>query len=302
MSKELNLGPLNGPATGIILKELVRRATSAIRKRFDDFEPFEKDGYEDRSKSVFTNADTEAQEIYLRTLMECFPDVGVLAEEDTLRIASSIDVQAYFTVDPLDGTKAFIRQQSHGVGTMISLVCDGSIVAAYVGDINAKEVYGYRPGSDKVHRITDLDHVRELRFAPRGPLSENYALLRDPPSSGAYESPELSKALNVFENYNVDGGSIGTWAARLWKGEVRALFLPPAHETPWDSTPVFGICQKLGYEFLRPSVRDGGWEVFTPTIPFITYQRKHDMLILHASDISEFEASEYVRHVDRRAA
>ena len=63
----------------------------------------------------------------------------------------------FFTVDPLDGTKAFVRRQSHGVGTMVALVEQGRVVSAYVGDINTQEIYGYRPGSRAVHRITEYE-------------------------------------------------------------------------------------------------------------------------------------------------
>ena len=51
-------------------------------------------------------------------------------------------------------TMAFVRRQSHGVGTMVE---QGRVVSAYVGDINTQEIYGYRPGSRAVHRITEYE-------------------------------------------------------------------------------------------------------------------------------------------------
>jgi hypothetical protein len=73
------------------------------------------------------------------------------------------------------------------------------------------------------------------------------------------------------------GASIGTWAARLWKGEVGALFLPSGNDTPWDSTPVYGISRKLGYEFLRHG--DAGWTSYDPPLPATVSKREYDSVV-----------------------
>jgi fructose-1,6-bisphosphatase/inositol monophosphatase family enzyme len=136
---------LNGHAVGIILKELVRRAMAVIRNERQVFEATAKQGRSGDMDDVFTSADTKAQEVYIKSLHECFPDYAIVAEEGGVapRIARSVRPGAFFTVDPLDGTKAFVRRQSHGVG----LVEHGQVASAYVGDINTHEIYGYRPGS-----------------------------------------------------------------------------------------------------------------------------------------------------------
>jgi len=179
MSQELVFGSLNGHAVGRILKETVRRAMSAIKRERLVFESTVKESYSGNMDDVFTSADKKAQEIYLRAFEECFPEFGVVAEEDGLVISSKNG--AYFTVDPLDGTKAYVRRQSHGVSTMVALVFEGEVLAAYIGDTNTGEIYGYRPGSDKVHRITDLDSYEVLAPA-QGPMyrSKAHVLLRDP--------------------------------------------------------------------------------------------------------------------------
>ena len=107
-------------------------------------------------------ADRAAQEVYLRTFNECFPGCGVLGEEDSLSSAPTAPITASCTVDPLDGTRDFIRRQSHGISTMVALVDKGEVISAYVGDVSSNEVYGYRPGSTRVHRITNLDAFETL--------------------------------------------------------------------------------------------------------------------------------------------
>jgi fructose-1,6-bisphosphatase/inositol monophosphatase family enzyme len=237
---------------------------------------------------VFTSADTKAQEVYLRTFNECFPVCGVVAEENNLTIAGDPTYDAYFTVDPLDGTKAFVRRQSHGIATMVALVRCDKIISAYVGDINTEEVYGYRPDSDHVHRITQLDTFETMRREGPVRFDEHYVLLRDPPEAYSAASRELVR--EKFKNYEVMGSSIGTWAARLWKNEVAALLIPPGWETPWDSTPVIGISRKLGYRYFRPldsDVRSSGrWQRYIPSISREKFFRPHDTLIVHAHDVA----------------
>jgi 3'-phosphoadenosine 5'-phosphosulfate (PAPS) 3'-phosphatase len=39
------------------------------------------------------------------------------------------DSRVFFTVDPLDGTKAFVRRQSHSAGTTVVLAQEGWVVS-----------------------------------------------------------------------------------------------------------------------------------------------------------------------------
>ncbi len=278
---EYDLGPINGHIVGRILKEAVRRATVAIRNERLMFEAHTKESYGGTMDDVFTSADTKAQEIYLRTFQECFPRCGVIGEEDSLTIDPSDDCKAYFTVDPLDGTKAYIRRQSHGVGTMVALVYGEEVISAYIGDINTEEVYGYRPGSNKVHRITRLDTFETLGSEQKSVPREKYALLRNPADS---YSLAVRNLLHRFNNYEVIGSSIGIWMAQLWKREVGAVFMEPGWETPWDSTPIIGISQKLGYVFLRPV--GIGWTKYAPIISTKKYRRDHETLVIHQNDLN----------------
>jgi fructose-1,6-bisphosphatase/inositol monophosphatase family enzyme len=281
MMSEYKLGNINGHAVGRILKETVRRATVAIRNERLVFEAHVKEGYNGTMDDVFTSADTKAQEIYLRTFRECFPGCGVIGEEDSLVIQGQAGLALYCTVDPLDGTKAYVRRQSHGVGTMVALVYEGEVISAYIGDINTEEVYGYRPGSKNVHRITRLDTFETLGVEESSDLKGKYALLRSP--SDRY-SLAVQKLLPQFKDYEVLGSSIGIWMAQLWKREVCAVFKTPGWETPWDSTPIIGISQKLGYAFLRPTGRSG-WTEFNPVIPVEKCRRDHETLIIHRNDL-----------------
>lgn len=283
--REMDHGTLNGHAAGIILKELVRRAITVIRNERQVFEVQHKAGYEEQMMDVFTSADSKAQEIYVSSLRECFPDYGIVAEEDALSVPPR-NGAGYFTIDPMDGTRAFIRRQSHGVGTMIALVEGGRIVSAYIGDINTQEIYGFRPGSERVHRITAFETGEQLTLHAR-PLAKQYVLLRDPAET---YSEAAQDAIHRFKSFEIEGGSIGTWLARIWKREVGAALIPPAHETPWDATPIIGITEKLGYLFCRTDEKSGKWVAYEPQVSAKTYRRDHDLLVVHPDTLKELNS------------
>jgi len=264
--------PFNGHAVGIILKELVRRAILTIRNERQMFEVAAKPGHGGGMDDMFTSADTKAQKVYVKSLTECFPDIPVVAEEGAAALGT--DSRVSFTVDPLDGAKAFVRRQSHGVGTMVALVQDGQVVSAFVGDVNTQEIYGYRPDSTKVHRITEYETSEQLTPGTT-PLAGRCVLLRDPPEGYSEHARKLPPS---FKSYEGEGGSIGTWMARLWKDEVGAVLLPPGPVNPWDNAPVIGISAVIGLGFYRPT--GDGWERYMPTVGSRVVCPSHDLLVM----------------------
>jgi fructose-1,6-bisphosphatase/inositol monophosphatase family enzyme len=286
---DLQVGKVNGHIVGRLLKETLRRAMVVIRNETLFFEAQVKESYSGTMDDVVTSADKKAQDIYIRAFRECFPDCGIIGEEDSLMIAPQNGCLAYFTVDPLDGTKAYVRRQSHGVSSMVALVNgSGVVISAYIGDVNTDEVYGYRPDSKKVFRITRQDSFEELRGElhtahARPSLDRIQCLLRDPLEKYSWCSKSL---VGMCKNYEVMGSSIGTWMARLWKNEVSAVLIQPGWETPWDSTPVIGISKVLGYVYLRPvNTYNSIWEVYEPEVIREKKYRSHDTLVIHASNL-----------------
>lgn len=279
----------NDHLTGIALKELVRRAISEIRKARMMFEVTKKVAYDGTSEDLFTTADTAAQAVYLKSLREGFPDFGIIAEENELQIPWQGDVPRYFTIDPLDGTKAFVRRQSHGVGTMIALVVEGVVHSAWVGDVNTQEIYGFRPGSTKVHRIYEYEVAENLRLIDRRKsLSDSEILLREPLQR---HSRGVQDLVQQYKSHLIDGGSIGTWMARLWKGEVAAVVLYPGFDTPWDSAPVMAITERLGFKMFRYVSSISRWSLYRHVNRDVPTLRNDEVLIVHPSQISQLRSS-----------
>ena len=266
---------------------MVRRAIEAIQAQQFTFEA-EAKATSYSSRDVVTTADVAAQEIYLHLIEACLPGVGIIAEETELRVPPS-GTDLVVTVDPLDGTRAFARRQSHGVGTMIALLRGDEIISAYVGDVMTREIYGYRPESSKVHRVSQYNIGRALDARSDRPLSARYLLLRDEPQNFTEFARELffDPTARIVKSYEITSGSVGVQFSRLWKDEIGAILMSPARVTPWDFNPVCGITRKLGYEFVE--LDDGRLRVLDVGAIYDFTSFPHEMLIVHRSRLGELE-------------
>jgi fructose-1,6-bisphosphatase/inositol monophosphatase family enzyme len=241
----------------ILLNEIVPKAIKIIQDECHNLTIHKKVGYDGIKEDLATNGDKMAQAMYMKELAKHFPNFGVIAEEDGVAF-NGTDTDGddiYFTVDPLDGTKAYERGSSQGVGTMIALIKNDQVISAYIGDANTGEIYGYaglETRGDVIRRRFGV--TTNLKPNITHPLSSQYALLRNPPR----KQPALINKLTdcpenggLFKNIEVSGGSIGTAFSKLWKGEVGAIVLEPNFDTPWDLAPIIGICRRLGFKFYK---------------------------------------------------
>lgn len=289
----MTFGALTGEAVGIILKEAVRRAIKIIRAERFAFEVTEKfGGYKD-GRDFVTSADFKAEKMFARLFRECFPGFGVVSEEGLSVPCTMTGRLCYFTLDPLDGSNAMVRRQSHGIGVMLALVADGRIVAAFVGDVMTEEIYGYRPGSRRVHRISHFDHAEELKIDEERPLVDQVIVLTDN-KPGNYPSMArllagITGAASPFRGVEISGGSIGVLMARLWKSEVGAVLMGSHAQPPWDFTPILGISRHMGFVFMTVDPATGTFALVDPR-PAVEPQPMGSLLVIHGSRASDLLA------------
>jgi 3'(2'), 5'-bisphosphate nucleotidase len=85
-------------------------------------------------ESPVTEADRRGEALILQRLAERFPDVPVISEEDASEFGVPEAIgPRFFLVDPLDGTKAFVRGDPHftvNIGYVEHGRCVGGAVAA----------------------------------------------------------------------------------------------------------------------------------------------------------------------------
>jgi 3'(2'), 5'-bisphosphate nucleotidase len=83
-------------------------------------------------ESPVTEADRRGEKLILERLAAEFPNIPVVSEEDASESGTPAEIgSTFFLVDPLDGTKAFVRGDEHWT-VNIGLVVDGAPVAGAV--------------------------------------------------------------------------------------------------------------------------------------------------------------------------
>jgi 3'(2'), 5'-bisphosphate nucleotidase len=95
--------------------------------------------------SPVTEADRRGEALILERLSQAFPDVPVIAEEASSESGVPLSIaRRFFLVDPLDGTKAFVRGEAHFT-VNIGLIENGVPVAGAVAAPATGEVWFTTP-------------------------------------------------------------------------------------------------------------------------------------------------------------
>ncbi len=119
--------------------------------------------------SPVTEADKAAEKIILAGLQQCAPDIPVVSEENEESHRMNAP-ERFFLVDPLDGTKEFLRHDGNGSFTVnIALIENGSPVLGVV----------YAPALDRLFVGTRGHGASETKNGESKPIS-----VRKNPSTG----------------------------------------------------------------------------------------------------------------------
>jgi 3'(2'), 5'-bisphosphate nucleotidase len=125
-------------------------------------------------ESPVTEADRAGEALILKALAARFPDIPVVSEEDASEFGAPEAIgPRFFLVDPLDGTKAFVRGDPHFT-VNIGLVEDGRPVAGAVAAPPSGEVW-YTAGAGAMKRLPGAA-ARPVRARP-WPPGEALALI-----------------------------------------------------------------------------------------------------------------------------
>ncbi|HLI64917.1 MAG TPA: 3'(2'),5'-bisphosphate nucleotidase CysQ [Caulobacteraceae bacterium] len=123
---------------------------------------------EKSDKSPVTEADQRGEALILEALAKAFPDVPVVAEETVAASGAPTEIaRRFFLVDPLDGTKAFVRGEAHFT-VNIGLVEDGVPVAGAVSAPATGEVWFTVAGGVLKRQVGERGGT-PVRVRPRDP-------------------------------------------------------------------------------------------------------------------------------------
>src|SRR5580765_5538165 len=119
-------------------------------------------------ESPVTEADQRGEKLILEHLARRFPGVPVISEEDASEFGTPDAIgPRFFLVDPLDGTKAFVRGDPHFT-VNIGLVEDGRPVAGAVCAPPSGETW-WTAGGRALKRLPGVEaHPVRVRAWPKG--------------------------------------------------------------------------------------------------------------------------------------
>lgn len=215
-----------------LLSQLAIRAGEEILKIYA--EPFEVESKIDGSP--VTKADAAAEEIILAGLAEAFPDIPVVAEESVEAGNLPAVGDTYFLVDPLDGTKEFLKK--NGEFTVnIALVEHGVPVFGVVSAPALGEIYW---GGTAANGASATAQAFKARIEKGSVADIQPITVRTPPAEGlsvlasrshlSEETAALIDRLNVAERL-----SVGSSLKLCWVAAGKADLYPRLAPTmQWD--------------------------------------------------------------------
>lgn len=177
-----------------------------------------------------TAADREANELLVRGLSEAFPDDGILAEESK-PIAGWWKHERIWCIDPVDGTKEFIKQNGE-FAVMVGLAQAGVAVLGLVFLPARGLLYWGGPQLGTFEEDLDGGRApRKLRVSDRAEFSEmGMAISR---SHRSERVSDMAQRLGITSE--TLSGSVGIKLAMVASASVD-LYLHPSEGTKrWDA-------------------------------------------------------------------
>ncbi len=211
-------------------KDLAVKAGKAILEIYNS--DFKVDYKED--DSPLTKADSISDEIILEGLKKAFPDIPVLSEESQDNLIR-LENEWCFIVDPLDGTKEFIKR--NGEFTVnIALVHEGRSVTGVIYVPVKEELFFAQKGKGAFYKKDGT--VKRIKVSDR---TENIRLVM----SRSHASDKLKAIIekNNIKDIKRAGSSIKGCLVAMGEAEVYYRFGPTME---WDTAAMQCIVEEAG--------------------------------------------------------
>ena len=145
-------------------------------------------------KSPVTDADVETEKVIRRILSERFPQHGFYGEETG---KSALDAEYLWLVDPIDGTKAFVREYPF-FSTQIALMHRGKLIVG----VSSAPVYGELAYAQLPHSVSG-DRLQPTAYSQLAFLNDRAIRVSD---------------IDAIDNCAISAGNLKTLArSDQWK-------------------------------------------------------------------------------------
>ncbi|HQR88409.1 MAG TPA: 3'(2'),5'-bisphosphate nucleotidase CysQ [Caulobacter sp.] len=201
--------------------------------------------------SPVTEADQAGERLILQRLAEVFPDVPTVSEEHASEFGAPEDIgPRFFLLDPIDGTKAFVRGDP-SFTVNIGLIENGVPVAgAIVSPVTGETWFTTSDGVLKRLQAGGAETGVEVRAWPRG---EAVALIS--------HTMTEARAAELAVEYGFDLRTPMDSSIKLCRIAEGAADIYPRHgpTMEWDTAAGHAILVAAGGRFTKP---DGGAFVY----------------------------------------
>lgn len=189
--------------------------------------------------SPLTEADKAAHVIIVRGLQALTPDVPVLSEEDTQRFEGANAEGFYWLVDPLDGTKEFIKRNDEFT-VNIALIERGQPVLGVVVAPALSHTYVAASGLGAFKIAEDGQYVA-INTAPAPQVGQPWRVL----GSRSHPDPRMSDWLAALGKHSVQpmGSSLKSCLIAEGRADVYPRFGPTSL---WDTAAAQAIVEQAG--------------------------------------------------------
>jgi 3'(2'), 5'-bisphosphate nucleotidase len=236
-----SVGVAGEMAMGEVLADIVEEAARLIL-------PLWRSGVEVHSKadeSPVTEADRRGEKLILQRLAEHFPDIPVISEEDASEFGTPDSIAArFFLVDPLDGTKAFVRGDPHFT-VNIGLVENGQAVCGAVCAPPSGETWFTKDGQALKRQMGDASPAQPVSVRP-WPAGAAIALI-----SHTMKEETVQKLMGEYGFHLREPMDSSIKLCRIAEG---AADIYPRHgpTMEWDVAAGQAVLEAAGGSFLTP--------------------------------------------------
>ena len=192
-----------------------------------------------------TQADIEAEAYLTQKLAPLLPGGEIIGEEASSaqnKASTPSTAKTILTIDPLDGTRNFVRKNT-SFCSMVSLIDEGGVHSAWIYRPLEGDCFYARAGAGVSH--IGADGTKTLLTRPVF-ASDFYDVPGTANAMGLSE-PQRQLARDRLKTHNgrYHIGSAGLDAVALAQGN--SAFVMHSKLTPWDSCPAALFAQEAGY-------------------------------------------------------
>lgn len=234
-----------------ILLQTAREAGDVILEVYgkDDFSVETKD-----DSSPLTEADQRANDVIVRALEAHYPEIPIISEEiKALDYSERKDWDLFWLVDPLDGTKEFIKR--NGEFTVNIALCQGGEpIAGVVYQPVARKSYYAAPGGPAL-RVLDGGEPEKLVPGPHYSEVDEVTVV----ASRSHMSQEVTDFVDKLkaEGKNVEFLSSGSSLKLCLVAEGAATVYPRLGPTmEWDTAAAHAVAQAAGKQVLHAETKE----------------------------------------------